>query len=296
MEHTDFDKGLGETSQMNEKNISQDIRRNYKRMFFYQIWVRSFCAGNGDGIGDLYGVYDKLEYIRSLGVDAIWLCPVYPSPNADYGYDISDYKNIHPDFGDLAQFKKVLDRAHELGMKVIMDLVINHTSDEHPWFLMSREGKDNPYSDYYIWRDRPNNWKSILEGEAWEYDESRGQYYLHLFAKKQPDLKEKREFKHKGGKVVSAKESSKEGDGRWFSYTNKYKYDKHGNMVGSSLSLTYGKNGTATKQSFTGGSTTFKYKKVKVSASMADKVRAQQWALVNEWDFSGALGIDYILR
>ncbi len=160
----------------------------YKKMSFYQIWIRSFYDGNGDGIGDLYGVYEKLEYIRSLGVDGIWFSPIYPSPNADFGYDISDYKDIHPDYGDLKQFRKVLEKAHSLGLKVIMDLVINHTSDEHPWFTESRKGKDNPYSDYYIWRDKPNNWDSLFEGRAWEYDEQRGQYYLHLFAKKQPDL------------------------------------------------------------------------------------------------------------
>ncbi|WP_051204699.1 alpha-glucosidase [Butyrivibrio sp. VCD2006] len=160
----------------------------YKRMAFYQIWVRSFADGNGDGIGDLYGVYDKLEYVKNLGVDGIWFSPLYPSPNADYGYDISDYKDIHPDYGTLDQFKKVLNKAHELGLKVIMDLVVNHTSDEHPWFIESRKGKDNPYSDYYIWRDKPNNWDSLFEGKAWEYDEQRGQYYLHIFAKKQPDL------------------------------------------------------------------------------------------------------------
>ncbi len=160
----------------------------FKKMSFYQIWVRSFADGNGDGIGDLYGVYDKLEYIKSLGVDGIWFSPVYPSPNADYGYDISDYRDIHPDFGTLDQFKKVLDKAHGMGLKVIMDLVVNHTSDEHPWFKESRKGKDNPYSDYYIWRDKPNNWYSLFEGRAWEYDAQRGQYYLHIFAKKQPDL------------------------------------------------------------------------------------------------------------
>jgi len=160
----------------------------YKEMSFYQIWVRSFADGNGDGIGDLYGVYDKLEYVKSLGVDGIWFSPIYPSPNADYGYDISDYKDIHPDFGDLEQFKKVLEKAHKLGLKVIMDLVVNHTSDEHPWFIESRKGKDNPYSDYYIWRDKPNNWDSLFEGKAWEFDRERGQYYLHIFAKKQPDL------------------------------------------------------------------------------------------------------------
>lgn len=170
---------------------------DFRSMSLYQIWIRSFCDGNGDGIGDLYGVYDKLEYIRSLGVDGIWFSPIYPSPNADYGYDISDYKNIHPDYGDLAQFRKVLDKAHSLGLKVLLDLVINHTSDEHPWFQESRKGRDNPYSDYYIWRDPrwkrrrkrpPNNWFSQFEGLAWEYDDRRDQYYLHVFAKKQPDL------------------------------------------------------------------------------------------------------------
>lgn len=165
----------------------------FKKMSFYQVWVRSFYDGNGDGIGDLYGVYDKLEYIKSVGVDGIWFSPLYPSPNADFGYDISDYKDIHPDYGTLDQFKKVLDRAHELGLKVIMDLVVNHTSDEHPWFIESKKSKDNPYSDYYIWRDAkdgklPNNWDSIFEGKAWEYCVERNQYYLHLFAKKQPDL------------------------------------------------------------------------------------------------------------
>ncbi len=169
---------------------------DFRRMSFYQIWVRSFRDGNGDGIGDLYGVYDRLEYIRSLGVDGIWFNPIYPSPNADYGYDISDYRNIHPDFGTLEQFRKVLDRAHELGLKVILDLVINHTSDEHEWFRRSSAGRDNPYSDYYIWRDPrkgkkkrpPNNWFSQFEGRAWEYGDARQQYYLHIFARKQPDL------------------------------------------------------------------------------------------------------------
>ncbi len=166
-------------------------------MALYQIWIRSFRDGNGDGIGDLYGVYDSLEYIKSLGVDGIWFSPIYPSPNADYGYDISDYKNIHPDYGTLEQFGKVLEKAHDLGLKVFLDLVINHTSDEHPWFLESRKGRNNPYSDYYIWRDPkwkrrrrrpPNNWFSQFEGLAWEYGEERQQYYLHVFAKKQPDL------------------------------------------------------------------------------------------------------------
>ena len=170
---------------------------DFRRMSLYQIWIRSFVDGNGDGIGDLYGVYDKLDYIKSLGVDGIWFSPIYPSPNADYGYDISDYRNIHPDYGTLEQFDKVLHKAHGLGLKVILDLVINHTSDEHPWFVESRKGRDNPYSDYYIWRDPkphrtghrpPNNWFSQFEGLAWEYEPQRDQYYLHVFAKKQPDL------------------------------------------------------------------------------------------------------------
>ncbi|MCR4606134.1 MAG: alpha-glucosidase [Oscillospiraceae bacterium] len=173
----------------------------YKEMAVYHIWCRSFCDGNGDGMGDLWGVLSKLDYIKSLNVNAIWFSPIYPSPNADYGYDISDYMNIHPDFGDLDLFRKVLDGAHERGMRVFMDLVVNHTSDEHRWFRESKKSRDNPYHDYYIWREGrlkgklrwkhripPNNWMSLFEGEAWEYDEGLDEYYLHLFAKKQPDL------------------------------------------------------------------------------------------------------------
>lgn len=168
--------------------------RWYKDICVYQIWPRSFCDGNGDGIGDLQGVYSKLDYIKDLGVDCIWFSPLYPSPNADFGYDIADYKNIHPEYGDLELFKKVLDGAHERGIKVIMDLVVNHTSDECDWFQKSRR-KIEPYTDYYIWRKGrdggkkpPNNWLSMFEGGAWEYDQLRGEYYLHIFAKKQPDL------------------------------------------------------------------------------------------------------------
>ncbi len=169
----------------------------YKDMAVYHIWPRSFCDGNGDGIGDLWGVLQKLDYIKSLGVDAIWFSPLYPSPNADWGYDISDYMDIHPDFGDLTVFRQVLDEAHRRGLRVFMDLVVNHSSDEHPWFIESRKSKDNPYHDYYYWRPGrskggrllpPNNWTSIFEGEAWEYDSNLDEYYLHLFAKKQPDL------------------------------------------------------------------------------------------------------------
>ena len=166
----------------------------YKEMAVYQIWCRSFCDGNGDGIGDLWGVLSKLDYIASLNVDGIWFSPLYPSPNSDYGYDISDYKSIHPDFGDLEIFKKVLDGAHERGLRVFMDLVVNHTSDEHPWFIESKKGTDNPYHDYYYWRKGkgkkrpPNNWDSLFEGGAWEYDKNLDEWYLHIFSKKQPDL------------------------------------------------------------------------------------------------------------
>ena len=169
----------------------------YKEMCVYHIWPRSFCDGNGDGIGDLWGVLQKLDYIQSLGADAIWFSPIYPSPNADYGYDISDYKNIHPDFGDLDVFRDLLDEAHARGMRVFLDLVMNHSSDEHPWFQESRRSRDNPYHDYYYWRPGktvrgrripPNNWTSHFEGGAWEYDEKLDEYYLHLFARKQPDL------------------------------------------------------------------------------------------------------------
>ena len=167
--------------------------RWYKDMVFYQIWPRSFKDGNGDGMGDLWGVYEKLDYIQSLGCDGIWFSPIYPSPGADCGYDIADYMDIAPEFGGMEAFQKVLEGVHQRGMKLIMDLVVNHTSDEHEWFQKSRQRID-PYTDYYIWRPDPgngklpNNWDSMFEGKAWTYDEVRGEYYLHLFAVKQPDL------------------------------------------------------------------------------------------------------------
>ena len=165
----------------------------YKDCVFYQIWPRSFRDGNGDGMGDLYGVCEKLDYIKSLGCDGIWFSPLYPSPGADCGYDIADYMDIATEFGGMEAFRQVLDGAHSRGMRVIMDLVINHTSDEHEWFRKSRKRID-PYTDYYIWRPGekggklPNNWDSNFEGKAWTWDEERGEYYLHLFAVKQPDL------------------------------------------------------------------------------------------------------------
>ena len=165
----------------------------YKDKVFYQIWPRSFKDGNGDGMGDLYGVYEKLDYIKSLGCDGIWFSPLYPSPGVDCGYDISDYMDIAEEFGGMGAFKKVLDGAHERGMKVIMDLVVNHTSTEHEWFKRSRE-RIEPYTDYYIWRPAkpngklPNNWDSLFEGKAWAWDEVRQEYYMHLFAIEQADL------------------------------------------------------------------------------------------------------------
>ena len=165
----------------------------YKDRVFYQVWPRSFKDGNGDGMGDLWGVCEKLDYIKSLGCDGIWFSPLYPSPGADCGYDIADYMDIAPEFGGMEAFKAVLEGAHARDMKVIMDLVVNHTSDEHEWFQKSRQRID-PYTDYYIWRPAkpdgslPNNWDSNFDGKAWAWDEVRGEYYLHLFCVKQADL------------------------------------------------------------------------------------------------------------
>jgi len=165
----------------------------WKESVVYQIYPRSFCDSNGDGIGDLKGITEKLDYLKELGINVIWLSPVYQSPNDDNGYDISDYEAIMTEFGTMADFDKMLNKAHSLGIKIVMDLVVNHTSDEHKWFVESRSSKDNPKRDYYIWKDgkdgkEPNNWGSCFSGSAWQLDETTGQYYLHLFSKKQPDL------------------------------------------------------------------------------------------------------------
>jgi alpha-glucosidase len=161
---------------------------------FYQIYPRSFADGNGDGIGDFAGMIDRLDYLRDLGVGALWLSPHYPSPNADCGYDISDYTGVAPEYGTLDDFRRFLDGAHARGMRVLLDLVLNHTSVEHPWFRESRSSRDNPKRDWYIWRDpapdggSPNNWYSAFGGSAWTFDETTGQYYYHFFFKEQPDL------------------------------------------------------------------------------------------------------------
>jgi oligo-1,6-glucosidase len=172
----------------------------WKESVVYQIWPRSFADGDGDGIGDLAGITSRLDYLAALGVDVLWLSPIYPSPQDDAGYDISDYQDIDPTFGSLDQFDALLAAVHERGMKLVMDLVVNHTSDEHPWFVESRSSKDNPKRDWYWWRParegmnagdpgaEPNNWGSIFSGSAWELDDDTDEYYLHLFSRKQPDL------------------------------------------------------------------------------------------------------------
>ena len=169
-------------------------KRWWKESVVYQIYPRSFCDSNGDGIGDLNGITGKLDYLKELGIDVIWLSPVYKSPNDDNGYDISDYQAIMDEFGTMEDFDRMLATAHKKDIKIMMDLVVNHTSDEHKWFIESRKSTDNPYRDYYIWRPAkedgslPNNWGSCFSGPAWEYDKTTDMYFLHLFSKKQPDL------------------------------------------------------------------------------------------------------------
>ena len=166
----------------------------WQEVVVYQIYPRSFKDSNGDGIGDLRGIIEKLDYLQTLGIGAIWLSPVYKSPNDDNGYDISDYEDIMDEFGTMADMEELIAEADKRGIKIVMDLVVNHTSDEHHWFIESRKGKDNPYHDYYVWADPaedggvPTELQSIFLGSAWKYDETSGQYYLHLFSQKQPDL------------------------------------------------------------------------------------------------------------
>ena len=171
------------------------MKRNWwKEAVAYQVYPRSFNDSNGDGIGDLPGLIEKLDYLENLGIDVIWLSPMYPSPNDDNGYDISDYKGIMSEFGTMNDFDQLLSSIHQRGMKLILDLVVNHTSDEHPWFIESKSSKASAKRDWYIWADpkpdgsEPNNWESIFNGSTWEFDESTKQYYFHLFSKKQPDL------------------------------------------------------------------------------------------------------------
>ena len=165
----------------------------WKESVVYQIYPRSFCDSNGDGIGDLQGIISKLDYLKELGVDVVWLSPIYDSPNDDNGYDIRDYRAVMKEFGTMEDFDCLLEEMHKRGIRLVMDLVVNHTSDEHAWFVESRRSRENPYRDYYIWREpvdgkEPNNWGSCFSGPAWEFDEATQMYYLHLFSKKQPDL------------------------------------------------------------------------------------------------------------
>ena len=168
--------------------------RWWERGVIYQIYPRSFQDSDGDGIGDLAGIEARLDYVAALGVDAIWLSPIFPSPMADFGYDVADYCGIEPIFGDLAAFDRLLAAAHARGLKLLLDFVPNHSSDQHPWFIESRASRDNPKRDWYIWRDAapdggpPNNWISDFGGSAWQWDAATGQYYLHAFLKEQPDL------------------------------------------------------------------------------------------------------------
>ena len=177
----------------NTKTANGYSRKWWKEAVVYQIYPRSFKDSNGDGIGDLNGITSKLDYIQGLGAEVLWLGPHYDSPNADNGYDIRDYRKVMAEFGTMDDFDELLRGLKQRGMKLILDLVVNHTSDEHAWFVQSRQSKDNPYSDYYLWLPakegrEPNNWVSFFAGSAWKFDASRGEYYLHLFAEKQPDL------------------------------------------------------------------------------------------------------------
>ena len=165
----------------------------WKECVVYQIYPRSFADSNGDGIGDLRGILGRLDHLKTLGVDVVWLSPVYKSPNDDNGYDISDYQDIMAEFGTLADMDELIVAMHARGIKLMMDLVVNHTSDEHPWFQQARLSRDNPYHDYYIWREprdgrEPNNWEAAFSGSVWEWNEATGEYFLHMFSKKQPDL------------------------------------------------------------------------------------------------------------
>jgi alpha-glucosidase len=176
------------------RNRGANVNKKWwKESVAYQVYPRSFMDSNGDGIGDLKGLTSKLDYLKDLGIDVIWLSPMYKSPNDDNGYDISDYHDIMEEFGTMADFDELLAGVHERGMRIILDLVINHTSDEHPWFIESRSSKDNPKRDWYIWADgkdgkEPNNWESIFSGPAWKYDEETDQYFMHIFSTRQPDL------------------------------------------------------------------------------------------------------------
>ena len=165
----------------------------WKESVVYQIYPKSFKDSNGDGVGDIRGIIQKLDYLKELGVNVLWISPMLESPQDDNGYDISDYRRIYKEYGTMEDYEELLSEAHKRDIRILMDLVVNHTSDEHNWFIESRKSKDNPYRDYYIWKDpvngkEPNNWGAVFGGSAWEYDPQTQMYYMHLFSKKQPDL------------------------------------------------------------------------------------------------------------
>ena len=165
----------------------------WKESVVYQIYPKSFKDSNGDGVGDIRGIIQKLDYLKELGVNVLWISPMLESPQDDNGFDISDYRRIYEEYGTMEDYEELLCEAHKRSIRILMDLVVNHTSDEHNWFIESRKSKDNPYRDYYIWKDpvngkEPNNWGGVFGGSAWEYDSQTQMYYLHLFSKKQPDL------------------------------------------------------------------------------------------------------------
>ena len=174
--------------------MDQSEQAWWRKGIFYQVYPRSFRDSDGDGVGDLRGIIEKLPYLEQLGIDAIWLSPIFPSPMADFGYDISDYCGVDPLFGAMEDFDALIEAVHARGLKLILDLVPNHTSDRHPWFIESRASRDNPKRDWYIWRDPkedggpPNNWLSEFGGDAWQRDDTTGQYYYHAFLQEQPDL------------------------------------------------------------------------------------------------------------
>src|SRR5690242_9945376 len=183
--------GVNSGCRANKHSDTPERRAMWKHAVIYEIYPRSFQDSNGDGIGDLNGITERLDYLQSLGVDAVWLSPIYPSPMADFGYDVADYTGIEPVFGTMDDFDHLLGEVHRRGMKLILDLVPNHTSDQHPWFVESRSSRDNPKRSWYIWRNPapgggpPNNWLSVFGGSAWKWDEQTEQYYLHSFAVEQ---------------------------------------------------------------------------------------------------------------
>ena len=173
--------------------INNMEKKWWKESVVYQIYPKSFKDSNGDGVGDIRGIIQKLDYLKELGVNVLWISPMLESPQDDNGYDISDYRRIYKEYGTMEDYEELLSEAHKRDIRILMDLVVNHTSDEHNWFIESRKSKDNPYRDYYIWKDpvngkEPNNWGGVFGGSAWEYDAQTQMYYLHLFSKKQPDL------------------------------------------------------------------------------------------------------------